>query len=203
MPNAGQWGVGIGTGAATGAGIGTAILPGIGTGIGAGLGAGLGALSTLLTSSDEAKKRKKALEEYERQRAEALHRYTEQTRNKDYAEWEQRYAARHGLNQDPMYAATHHDVFDPNQAAADFNARSPDQSEELGERYDASIPPPNYAALAQSLGQLGGTIGGAVRQSDAQERLDGLIQSRKNGAAQAQGMPWGGYANPDDPWGFY
>jgi hypothetical protein len=48
---------------------------------------------------------------------------------------------------------------------------------------------------------LGSTVGGLSRQSAAQSKLDELIQSRKNGAAQAQGMPWGGYAS--DPWSMY
>lgn len=188
MANAGQYAVGIGQGAAGGAATGSMFGP-WGTAIGGGLGALAGGLSTLLSSSEEARQKKKALEEYERQRAEAYHKYKEGKRNQYYDEWEQRHAARTGLNQDPMYAATHHKSFDENEIMSDFNAQ-------VGEAPTfAEEAPPNYAALAQSMMQLGGAVGGATRQDAMQQKLEELAQSRKNEFWSAQGLPWGGYSS--------
>jgi hypothetical protein len=94
-----------------------------------------------------------------------------------------------------MYIAQSYEPYNvesfPSLAAEeeDFNARMPVEQA------------PNYGQLAQSAMSLGSTVGGLSRQSAAQSKLDELIQSRKNGAAQAQGMPWGGYAS--DPWSMY
>lgn len=193
MANAGTYAVNIGTGAAGGAGIGTTILPGVGTAIGAGLGALAGGLQTLLSSSDEAKQRKKAKEEYERQRAEALRRYTEQQRNQNYDQWEHRNNALVGMftgknpEQDPMYIATHHDTFSPEQAEAEFNDRAGDAPTFPDD------PPPNYGALIQSVGQLGGTLGTVARADALGDKLD-LAK------INSSGNPWQAYAeDPTDP----
>jgi hypothetical protein len=184
--SAGRYAVGIGTGAASGAGLGAFGGP-PGAIIGGVIGGGLGALQTLLSSSDEAKERKKQLDAYNEQRAQALQTYQHDQEQKYYDEWEQRYAQRTGANHDPMYVATHHKSYDPAQAEAEFNAHAgsaptfPDE------------PAPNYAALAQSLGSLGSTVGTLNRQSALEDKL---------GAAQIQssGNPWIAYAGEsDDP----
>lgn len=195
MANAGQYGVNIGKGAISGATIGSFAGP-WGAAIGGVLGGVGGGLSTLLTSSDEAKEKKRQLDAYNEQRAQALQTYQHDQQQKYYDEWEQRYAQRTGANQDPMYVATHHKSYDPLQATEDFNAHAgaaptfPDD------------PTPDYGGLLMSAGQLGSSLGTMSRQADAASKLDDLIQQRKNAADAANGSAWGGfYANGGG--GFY
>jgi hypothetical protein len=184
--SAGQYGVNIGKGALSGAAAGSFAGP-WGAAIGGVLGAAGGGISTLLTSSDEAKERKKQLDAYNEQRAQALQTYEHDQQQKYYDEWEQRYAQRTGANQDPMYVATHHKSYDPAQAEADFNAHAgaaptfPDE------------PTPDFGGLLMSAGSLGTTVGTLNRQSALEDKL---------GAAQIQssGNPWVAYAGEsDDP----
>lgn len=195
MPSAGQWGVGIGTGALTGAGAGAFLGP-IGAGVGGALGAGAGFLSTLLSASDEAKEKKRQLDAYNAQQAQALEAYKRDQQKSAEDDWAQRYAAITGIGNDPMYIATHAKSYDPVQATADFNAHAgapptfPDD------------PTPNYAGLISSAGQLGSTLGAASRQSDAAAKLDELMQQRKAAADAGNESAWAGfYANGGS--GFY
>jgi hypothetical protein len=184
--SAGRYAVGIGTGAASGAGLGAFGGP-VGAAIGGVVGGGLGALQTLLSSSDEAKERKKQLDAYNEQRAQALQTYEHDQEQKYYDEWEQRYAQRTGANQDPMYVAT------PSQVVRSSAGRGGLQRARRRSSDVPDEPTPNYAALAQSLGSLGSTVGTLNRQSALEDKL---------GAAQIQssGNPWIAYAGEsDDP----
>jgi hypothetical protein len=138
---------------------------------GAVIGGGVGALGGALSTLLSSSDEAK-------QRKKALEAYRQQTR-----EQREKYIAQ-------SYEPYNVESF-PSLAAEeeDFNARMPVEQA------------PNYGQLAQSAMSLGSTVGGLSRQSAAQSKLDELIQSRKNGAAQAQGMPWGGYAS--DPWSMY
>lgn len=163
--SAGRYGVSIGTGAAGGAGAGAAFGGPIGAVVGGGIGALGGALSTLLSSSDEAKQRKKALEAYKQQQLEAAQN-----------DWDRRWVALTGGSELDLPLKP----YDPNKAEADFNAHTPDE------------PTPNYGALVQSLGSLGGTVGALGRQSDLQDKL-GLAQ------INATRNPWQADASTTDP----
>jgi len=173
MANAGNYAIGIGGGAASGAGIGSLFGP-IGAGIGAGLGAGVGALSTLLSSSDDAKKRRLAKEQL-----------MEQERQRLEKESEQRYAAITGINRDPMFQVLSAERWDPAKAskqADDYLAGAmPEQQ-------------PNYGALVQSLGSLGSTVGGLAR---ADQLANLRNQSNQLGNIRATGNPWANYALGD------
>lgn len=167
--SAGRYGVSIGTGAAGGAGAGAAFGGPIGAVVGGGIGALGGALSTLLSSSDEAKQRQKALEAYKQQQLEASQN-----------DWDRRWAAMTGISNNPAYLGLSYRPYDPQKAESDFNAHTPDE------------PTPNYGALVQSLGSLGGTVGALGRQSDLQDKL-GLAQ------INATKNPWQADASTTDP----
>jgi hypothetical protein len=184
--NGGRLAVGIGTGAAGGASTGMMFGP-WGAAIGGGIGALGGALGELLSSSDEAKQRKKALEQYRQQTRDQRAQYEEQRLKQSGDDWERRMVAlTPGLANDPMYIADSYEQYQPEpfpslaKEEEDFNARMPVERA------------PNYGQLVNSLGSLGSTVGGAVRQGDAQSRLDELIQSRKIGQT---GNPWQNYAD--------
>ena len=184
--NGGRLAVGVGTGAAGGAGTGAMFGP-WGAVIGGGIGALGGALGELLSSSDEAKQKKKLLEQYRTQQREQRAQYEQQRLKQSEDDWERRMVAlTPGLAQDPMYIAQSYEPYkvEPFPSLAkeeeDFNARMPES------------PGPNYGQLVNSLGSLGSTVGGLSRQSDAQGRLDDLIQSRRIGAT---GNPWQAYAD--------
>ena len=169
--NGGRLAVGIGTGAAGGATTGAMFGP-WGAAIGGVIGGGAGALSELLSSSDEAKKRKQARE-----------RLMQQQRESKDEEYEQLMAGLTGMSNNPMYRVMQ---FDP------YNEREAGQKAD--EYLEGAMPEqqPNYGQLVNSLGSLGSTVGGLARQGDAQARLDELIQSRRT---QQTGNPWQGYAD--------
>jgi hypothetical protein len=188
MANAGRYGVGIGTGAASGAMAGASFGP-WGAVIGGGLGAIGGGLSTLLSSSDEAKQRRKALEAYRQQTREQREQYEQQRLEASQNDWDRRFASLTGADKLPGYAGFSYEPYKvepfPSLAAEEeaFNAHMPIE------------PAPNYGALAQSAMSLGSTVGGLARQDAAQQKLDELIQSRKNQYWAQQGLPWGGYSS--------
>lgn len=182
MANAGNYGVNIGTGAASGAGMGAFLGP-WGALIGGGLGGLAGGISTLLSSSDEAKQREKLRDAYMQKAA--------QSKDK---EWDQLWENITGIGSDPMYQALKYDPYDPEQTGQDADAY-----------VNGAIPEqePNYGALMKAGMSLGSTVGGLSRMDAAQQQLDALVQSRKNGQAQAQGSAWGGYSKDfgnGSPW---
>lgn len=184
--NGGRLAVGIGTGAAGGATTGAMFGP-WGAAIGGVIGGGAGALSELLSSSDEAKQKKKALEAYRQQTRKQRAEYEQQRLEQSEDDWERRMVAlTPGLANDPMYIAQSYEQYQPKP----FPSLAAEE-----EAFNAGMPAeqsPNYAQLVGSLGSLGSTVGGLARQGDAQTRLDELIQSRKIGQT---GNPWQGYAD--------
>lgn len=168
--SAGKYAVNIGKGALTGAAVGSVLGP-YGAGIGAGIGAIGGGISTLLSSSDEAK---------ERERQKKL--YLQQMQERADDDYEKRFAAITGISGDPMYIAMGHDPYDPQKASADFDAGMPDE------------PTPDYGGLAQSAGQLGSVVGSMSRVSDLAQRSE---DARNLALQGASGNAWAPYAQAD------
>lgn len=166
--SAGRVGVGIGTGAAGGAAAGMVFGP-IGAAIGGGIGAIGGLISGLSSSSEEAKQRKNI-----------RNQRIEQAKKAAQDDYEARFAALTGLNNDPMYVAMGYEPFDPQKA-----------EREAQEYTDLAAPeaPPDYGSLIGSLGSLGSSIGQQVRADDLSNQVVRMGQQRGN--------PWAAYAGND------